>query len=603
MNATALSSALTCIFFIFLILGFLYGLWRGFSKSLTRFFIVIAVAVATFFIVPAISKTLLTVDISSWNLEVEGVAVQNLQQFITEFLSNIEQINELMNASPTFEAFIQVVPQILLNIVLFLLLFLVVKMLSMIIYWIICAIAFPKKKMADKKKHRFVGGIVGAVQGLFVALVVLLPVFGIINLAGDAKAAIVESETAIEASQSSSESQAPATINGHIFSVSENEQNNESSVDIFGTINEYSTALQENGVFKALNAIGLVKLSNSVFDELTTVKVNNSSETVEYKLTTEAVEISKLYPYINLITQSEFNIEDNSFINKIIMLVDASSSSPLLSDIVCEIVNEAATIWTDENVPNRADRLFIGIAAPDLGDEDLNLVLDNQLKLLKNADKTTVQESLVGILKIAQIANTTKDIVTEIQEGLANISTENLTDLFENIVSNDMVQTLVEEVLTEEKLTETFGLDAGTAEMVSGIMNDIAAADAETIKNEVEATKELFTLSEKITTNGSGQINLTTPDDDGVTPVETLVDAIAESTIIKDFIVDKINEDTAEGEENIIQQLDIANKVDEQTKTAITQKVAENLTAGTIDQETAAAFEKIFGITIPTNAD
>ncbi len=586
MNAAALSSALTCIFFIFLILGFLYGLWRGFSKSLTRFFIVIAVAVATFFIVPAISNALLSADISSWGLEVEGVAVKNLQQFIVEFLSNIEQVNELMNASPTFTSFIQVVPQILLNIALFIVLFLLIKMLSMIIYWILSAILFPKKKMAGKNKHRFVGGIIGAVQGLFVAVVVLLPMFGIINLSTEAKTAINQSETQIAQMATTTDPSADQNTN-----------------DVIEVIDEYSSALANNGIYKVMNGIGIIKLSNNIFDELTTVKVQTPDSTKEYKLTTEAVEISRLYPYISLVTESEFNIGNNEFINKIVLLVDTAKESPLLSDIVCEIVNEAATRWTDTNIPNRQDRVFLGIAAPDLQDSDLNNILDTELGKLKNANKDTVHESLVGILKVAQLANTTKDIVTELGDGLSNISSENLEELFDNIVSNDLVQSLVTEVLTEDKLKESFGLDQGTAEMVSGIVNDIASADPETIKNEVEATKELFSLSEKITTNQEGQINLTTPDENGNTPADTLVDAIADSTIIKDFIVDKINEETEAGQENIIQQLNIAGSVDEETKTAISNKISEKVQAGTIDQSTVEAFEKIFGITIPTEPE
>ena len=299
-----------------------------------------------------------------------------------------------------------------------------------------------------------------------------------------------------------------------------------------------------------------------------------------------------MYPYLNLVVESEFDIEDNDFINKVILLVDAANSSPLLGDIVCDVVNEAATIWSDQTKP-RAERIFLGIPAPDLGDDDMNALMDSELQKLANADKETVQEGLVGILKVAQIANTTKEISTQIQEGLSNVSTENIAELFENIVSNDMVKELAEEVLTAEKLHETFGIEETTAQMVEDVVGSILAADQETIQKEVNVTKELFVLSEKITDALGGaeptQVHLET------TEVNTLVDSLAESTIITDLIVTKI-EDV---DENVIKSLNISENIDESTKQALTTSVSEKLLSGAISEDTAAAFEKIFGITIP----
>jgi len=598
MNASALSSALTCIFFIFLILGFLYGLWRGFSKSLTRIFVVIAVAVASFFVVPKLSSALLTADISSFNLVVKDVPVQNIQQFIVDFLSSFDKINDLMNASPTITQFVQVLPQILVNVVMFILFFFIAKMLSMIIYWILCAILFPKKKMENKNKHRFIGGIIGAIQGLLVAVLILMPVFGIVNLSTQAQTAIEESEENIAQSASSSDQADPATFNGFIAQPSEDEStSDESTKALTDIVFEYNKALENNFIYKTLKSVGIIKLSNVVFDELTTVEVNTDSTPTEYKLTVEAVEISRIYPYVDqVINSEEFDITDNAFVDKIILLVDQSQNSPLISEIVHEIVNEAATRWTDLN-KDRSEREFLGIAVPDLGDSDLNDLLDRELGKLKDAEKETIHETLVGILKVAQVANTTQKITEEIKGefeniSLENIKTETITELFENIVSNDVVKDLVVEVVTPEKLKD-FGLDEDTSEMVSDVVTSIVNADPETLEKEISATQEIFTLSEKI-------MDVKGTDDKVVIEnVDTLVDSIASSTVITNLIVTKIEDPN----DNVIKNLNISSNIEEETKNQIESAVEEKLNNQEIDEDVAAMLEKIFGISVLPQAE
>lgn len=589
MNAAVLSSALTCIFFLFLILGFLYGLWRGFSKSLTRLIIVVAVAVATFFIVPKLTNILLTADISSFNIEVNGVVMQNVEQFIIDYLSQIEMVNNLINASPTFMQFIQVLPQILVNIVLFIVLFMLLKMVSMIIYWIVAAIFFPKKKTAGKNKHRFVGAIVGAVQGLLVAVVVMIPVFGLVNLADNAQTALSASKAEIQASQTADTNE-PITLNGHIFYTQEPEEqpensSNEASIDAaLETVKEYTTALEENFIYKTLNSIGIIKLSNAVFDELTSVTVEKEEGQVEYKFTTEAVKISEIYPYIELVIESEIDIQNKDFIDTLILLTDKAYESPLIGDILTEIIKEAATIWTDESKP-REERLFLGIAAPNINnDEDLNTILDNELKKLKSADKETLKETLVGVFKIAQVAISTQEMVNQMEGSLENITTENLTDLFETIVSNDSVKELVSEVVTPERL-ENMGVDASTAEIVSNVVTSIVNSDPETLEKEVAATKEIFALTEKISNSGSEQITLEQQE------VDTLVESLANSTVITEMIVENI--DIAD---SAIQNLGIDEKIDQDTKDLLASSIQEKVSANEMTEETKAALEKIFGL-------
>ena len=55
----------------------------------------------------------------SFNLTVGETTVKTLEEYLTTVFSEIEIVKELMNSSPTFTEFIQVVPTILVNLVLF----------------------------------------------------------------------------------------------------------------------------------------------------------------------------------------------------------------------------------------------------------------------------------------------------------------------------------------------------------------------------------------------------------------------------------------------------------------------------------------------------
>ena len=577
MNASAISSVLTCIFLIFLILGFLFGLWRGFSKSLTRLLIIVVIAVVSFFAVPAISKSILSANISSWNIKIGDVVVKSLDQLITDSLTNIQQVKDIMAASPTFTEFIQAVPLILINLVLFVLFFFIAKLISMIIYWILCAILFPKKKTTGKNKHRFVGAVIGAIQGLIVAIVMLLPIFGLMNLSNNAQTALSASKAEIEQSIDGS---TPQTFVVTGDSDENNTENSNTIDNALQIVNDYTQALESNFIYKTLNTVGLIKLSNSIFDELTTVEANGK----EYKFTTESVEISKMYPYLNLILESEFNIQDNEFIDKLILLVDKSYDSPLIGDIVTEIIKEAATIWSNTSI-ERDQRLFLGMSAPDLGSEDLNIVFDEQLNSIKNSSKLELKTKLVDVLKVAKVANETIKLAEDVKENLSDISPENLENIFNTIVENETIKDVIKDVVTTETLNE-FGIsDVGTQTLIVDVVNKIVDADSADIQKEVAATKEIFTLTEKI--NNAKDLNTTVVLEE--TEVESLVDGLANSTIITNLIKTKQNEETQEGVANPIKDLDVSNNLSEETKTALETEINEKIT----DEDLKATLKEI----------
>ena len=125
--------------------------------------------------VPAetIRKQQLIMNISKMNIVIGDVQVMTLGDLITDVLRQVPYVEDIVESSPTLEAFIEVLPQLVFNVVLFVLTFFIFKWFSMIIYWVIAAIFFSKKKTAGKDKQNFIGAVLGGVQGLIILIRVL----------------------------------------------------------------------------------------------------------------------------------------------------------------------------------------------------------------------------------------------------------------------------------------------------------------------------------------------------------------------------------------------------------------------------------------------
>ena len=147
MNAGLIPTAIVSLFLVCIILGFVFGWFRGFSKSLVRFIIVLAVTVLAFFVVPSITTAVLKMDISKLNINIGGVSAVTLGDLIIDLIEQVPIVQDLIESSPTLASVITLVPQMLANVVLFIAFFFIFKWFSMIIYWIIAGIFFSKKKI------------------------------------------------------------------------------------------------------------------------------------------------------------------------------------------------------------------------------------------------------------------------------------------------------------------------------------------------------------------------------------------------------------------------------------------------------------------------
>lgn len=415
MSLSAISATIASVALVFLILGFVVGWVRGYQKSLTRFIIVLVVAVVAFFITPVITEAVLDFNLAKYGVEVNGQVVATVEDYLIAQISQVGEIAELMESSATLRAFVTALPAMLVNVVLFTVLFFLLKWISMLIYWIFAGIFFNKKKLEGKSKVKLVGAGVGTLQALIALAILLVPLFGFANIINTVQN---------EFDQANSTSTAVVANAAAVSDTAPSENENE-DIQIEETVNEVSTyvgAFENTWVVKVYSAFGIDKLSVSVFNELSKQEVNN----VTTNLTTELSAVAKILPYAqNLLNGgSEINTE---FVNNVDRIIDSAFSSPVLENIVSEVISSASAKWANGET-------FLGLEMPKIeNNEGINNVISNVFNSLQNSTVATIRTDTDAIVSVLRIL-TEDDIISAMNSG-------NTSDIL-NALSNENKNTI-----------------------------------------------------------------------------------------------------------------------------------------------------------------
>ena len=415
MSLSAISATIASVALVFLILGFVVGWVRGYQKSLTRFIIVLVVAVVAFFITPVITEAVLDFNLAKYGVEVNGQVVATVEDYLIAQISQVGEIAELMESSATLRAFVTALPAMLVNVVLFTVLFFLLKWISMLIYWIFAGIFFNKKKLEGKSKVKLVGAGVGTLQALIALAILLVPLFGFANIINTVQN---------EFDQANSTSTAVVANAAAVSDTAPSENENE-DIQIEETVNEVSTyvgAFENTWVVKVYSAFGINKLSVSVFNELSKQEVNN----VKTNLTTELSAVAKILPYAqNLLNGgSEINTE---FVNNVDRIIDSAFSSPVLENIVSEVISSASAKWANGET-------FLGLEMPKIeNNEGINNVISNVFNSLQNSTVATIRTDTDAIVSVLRIL-TEDDIISAMNSG-------NTSDIL-NALSNENKNTI-----------------------------------------------------------------------------------------------------------------------------------------------------------------
>lgn len=191
MNPTMLTLIINVVLLAFIALGFLFGL-KGLKKSTFNLVLFIIQIAVVFILTPFISKLLLGISISGKTIN-------------THIIDAVTNVIGAENASSAFvQDIINSIPIMVVNIVTTILLIIVLGLIFKLIGLIVYRVMFKKdgervvekceivngapqmvKTTEKKKKHRFAGGLVGALHGLLLALALFMPLCGLVNVFND----------------------------------------------------------------------------------------------------------------------------------------------------------------------------------------------------------------------------------------------------------------------------------------------------------------------------------------------------------------------------------------------------------------------------------
>lgn len=158
------SIGVTVFMAVVLLFGFFLGLLRGWKKSTLRFGIFVGVSVILLLCMPVI------LNVTTSEIIING---QTLTEYVASLVEQgMPATGELMVGAISASTAIALAA---LSSIVYLVLFIVVQFITWIIFGI-CKLFLRKNKNAPK--HRFVGGLIGIVQALFVCFVFMIPVAG-----------------------------------------------------------------------------------------------------------------------------------------------------------------------------------------------------------------------------------------------------------------------------------------------------------------------------------------------------------------------------------------------------------------------------------------
>lgn len=206
MSTVAIIAILDVLFVVILVVGFLQGFFRGVKRSALEFGITIAGVIIAGLITPVVTNALLGITVN-----VDGQA-QSLNTFFVNMISQDESIAAVIESSPSLEAFLTSLPQVLLCAVVYLVLNLVMRLVCYIIYKIIAVISFKSKKKEKAlglKRNKWVGGAIGTLKAFVLALVICMPLTSLVKLVDNNIGILTASAATIEEGDQPAQSSEP----------------------------------------------------------------------------------------------------------------------------------------------------------------------------------------------------------------------------------------------------------------------------------------------------------------------------------------------------------------------------------------------------------
>ncbi len=299
----SVATTLAIIVVFFAAAGAFFGMIRGFGRSFLRIITVFAAFLGSAYICRA-----LVADTD--RILHSGYLTRLLNRFGVTILARIEA------ALPDVFSVIFSLPLAILAPILFVVLFFLLSSLLMLIYGILAAFIFPKRRRVWSPVSNLFGAIVGVAQGAVIALVLMVPVVGLVEVAGDAIDVVAKE-------QSKYESGIVTRIKGYR-----------------GKLDEAEKSL----VFAYAKRLGAERIS----DSLTTFSYKDEfGKTVTVTVKDELVSIAGMYAHAMPLIGTDIEKYGDDQVAAVERLAGDFGKSKLLTQIIANLVAGACTEWKD----------------------------------------------------------------------------------------------------------------------------------------------------------------------------------------------------------------------------------------------------------------
>lgn len=434
------------------IIGALKGLSRGISRQFVRSLTVVASAIICFIFVSlcfarleAFLSDKTMADVETWILQT-GLIPEGTD---TGWIRDLDK--------QTLELILTIPVTLIVMPLLFVICFIVVSTVMLIVHWILCAI-FGFKKRRNNFITRLLGMALGALQGVAVAGLIMMPVIGLGNSLSESVALLNEKEP------------------DSSFTVSLNEN--------YGT---YVASVTENPAAKTLGKLGI----NAVYKGLATVEINGKKESITelFPTVTMAVgDATKLYHADpkNLTPENEAAIKS---------ILERVEGNDYLTRIVAGTIRSVAYTYTD------------GVISLNLG-EPFDSIIDSAMEIFHTTDETNLTANLNTIADVYFILSQ-DGVLTAFSAGsdamLNALTTRDstgetaVTRVITTIKANERTKPLVVLItkISVSVMSQQAGLGEDTLEtyesIKTGINENILSIEKEDYETEEEYVEEIST--------------------------------------------------------------------------------------------------------------
>ena len=459
---------MTNIFLVFVMvctfLGALFGLAKGFKKSIVRIVSVILAGFLAYIFATPIAK----IFINDGTIR-EVVAMLDFE----------ETYNELVAASPALGELFAILPVAIVAPAVFLVLFFVFKFLLRRPCIIVNACLGFKAK--DESAIRYLGLPIGAAQGFVSVMALIVVIAGFIGVGDKVIDVVLDEENASNIADT-------AVIEEIDFYIEEIKRD-----PIIGMLcgSDDKNDLKNDVSVAMATTAKKGQTNNAIFEGLTTFKFRNQ----KLKLSNELVTITDVAIQIIPLTESgEGSGLTAKQIEAVAKLAEKFSQSGILTEVGADIISEACTKWSNGEA-------FLGMEFEGF-DPMIDPIVEALLVAMKDSTAETLIVDLGSFVDILRTLND-YDLLSLTSGGtddiLSKLSGSAISDLLKILSDNSRLNVVIPEVtnLSIRMLGATLKIPENSGVIYETVVNDLSNSLNNVLSSEM-TEEDITKFSEEV---------------------------------------------------------------------------------------------------------